>query len=97
VRAQLPDSGAREVWLERDGDRPDARHPAQHAEIQDGSTRDPRARPQDSRQLAVTLPAAVGPRSGPTNQHSSPGATATRPAEAGNNRLSLPAKKLAAR
>ena len=52
LRAELHHPGAREGRVERDGDRRTLGHSAQHAEVQDGPARDPRARPQDPRQLS---------------------------------------------
>ena len=51
LRAQLHHPRAREVGVERHRHRASARHPAQHAEVQDGPARDPRAGAQDPRQL----------------------------------------------
>ena len=59
VRAQLHPAGAREVRLERDGDRPLSRDPAQHAEAQDGPPRTARPRAQAARRLSVTNPPSV--------------------------------------
>ena len=51
IRAQLHRAGAREVLLERDGHLTSARHPVEHAQIQDGQAGDPPAGTPDQRQL----------------------------------------------
>ena len=53
LRAQLHHPRAREVRLERHGDRPVARHPAEHAQVQDGQARNPGAGSKDPRQLTT--------------------------------------------
>ena len=52
LRAQLHRACAREVVVERDGHVAGARHPAEHAQVQDGQAGDPAARTPDQRQLA---------------------------------------------
>ncbi len=71
LRAQLHHPRAREGQLERDGDGAHARHPAQHAEVQDGPARDPRARAQDPRQLTAANQFGTSHRQDPdsTGQH----------------------------
>ena len=51
LRAQLHRARAREVVMERDGHVASARHPAEHAQIQDGQAGDPAARTPHPRQL----------------------------------------------
>ncbi len=41
IRAELPRPRARKIGLERDCNRTDTRHPAEHAEVQDGPARHP--------------------------------------------------------
>ena len=53
LRAQLHPARAREVRLERDRDGPLPRHPAEHAEAQDGPARPARHRAQAARRLIV--------------------------------------------
>ena len=52
LRAQLHRACAREVVVERDGHVAGARHPAEHAQVQDGQAGDPAAGTPDQRQLA---------------------------------------------
>ena len=53
VRAQLHPARAREVRLERHGDGRVPRHPAQHAEVQDGQARRAAARAPNARRLGL--------------------------------------------
>ena len=52
LRAQLHPARAREVGLERDRDGALSRHPAQHAQTQDGAPRSARPRPQAAGRVA---------------------------------------------
>ena len=81
IREELHRAGAREVLLERDGHRTSARHPVEHAQIQDGQAGDPPAGTPDQRQLEKTRRVRAAPGPGGVQQRSSAGTAPTSWAE----------------